>query len=224
MNEVIGAGGPLELVVNNTKFNEAIIIPGGGISGRETELPAIGDTEIWEIINITADAHPMHLHLVSFQVLDRTPFEATPWITVYDQQLLTNGKLPGHGPPNQYNIMNTDGAIGGNPAISPFLKLDQRAGPLPYELGWKDTVITYPGEVTRIAVRWAPTDMPPTGDGAPTVGTNPYVGFNPTETIVLDDGVTVTNVGYVWHCHIIDHEDNEMMRNYLVGTDRQPVI
>jgi len=58
----------------------------------------VGDTEIWEVINITADAHPMHTHLVTFQILDRTPFQAAPWINQYDALLLANGVLPGDGP------------------------------------------------------------------------------------------------------------------------------
>jgi FtsP/CotA-like multicopper oxidase with cupredoxin domain len=85
---------------------------------------------------------------------------------------------------------------------------------LPYEKGWKDTAIMNPGEVTRIVVRWAPTDAPATGAGAPVAGTNLYP-FNPTTLI--------GGVGYVWHCHIIDHEDNEMMRNYTVMSVRQPI-
>ena len=213
LNEVIGPGGPLELVINNSKLNLAGILPGSTTPlGRETELPQVGDTEIWEIINITADAHPMHTHLTSFQVLDRTPFQAAQWLTAYDAALLGNGVLDGEGPPNQYNVMNLDGAIGGNPAVGPFLQLNGRRLPLPSEQGWKDTVITYPGEVTRIAVRWAPTDIA-VGDETP--GTSQYHGFDPTGLI--------GGVGYVWHCHIIDHEDNEMMRNYVVGTLRQPV-
>jgi FtsP/CotA-like multicopper oxidase with cupredoxin domain len=181
---------------------------------RETELPAVGDTEIWQIINISADAHPMHTHLTSFQLLDRTPFAAATWITQYDTLLFANGVLPGGGPPNQYNVKNVDGAIGGNPGINAFLQLSSRTLPLPYEQGWKDTVIAYPGEVTRIVVRWAPQDEPATGAGAPTAGTNRYP-FDPTEL--------VGGVGYVWHCHILDHEDNEMMRTYTVGLERQPV-
>ena len=213
LNEVIGAGGPLELVVNNSKFNLAGILPGSTTPlGRETELPAVGDTEIWEIINISADAHPMHTHLVSFQILDRTPFDSALWLAQYDALLLANGVLPGYGPPNQYNVKNGDGAIGGNPAINAFKFPALTRPPLPYEMGWKDTVIAYPGEVTRIAVRWAPTDIPAGGVAA---GTNLYP-FEPTA--LAGDGV-----GYVWHCHIIDHEDNEMMRNYVVGTQRQPV-
>lgn len=215
LNEVIGAGGPLELVVNNSKYN--LNLPPNPIGGcttplcRETELPAVGDTEVWEIINITADAHPMHTHLTNFQLLDRTPFQASSWITQYDALLLANGKLPGGGPPNQYNLRNADGAIGGNPAIGRFLQLNKRTLPLPYEKGWKDTVIAYPGEVTRIVVRWAPQDIPV---GGSTAGVNLYP-FDPTALI--------NGVGYVWHCHILDHEDNEMMRTYTVMPTRQPI-
>jgi len=70
------------------------------------------------------------------------------------------------------------------------------------EAGWKDTVIMYPGEVTRIAVRWAPTDLSVSASQA-----DRYFPFDPS-----GQGVR----GYVWHCHIIDHEDNEMMRPDLV--------
>ena len=98
--------------------------------------------------------------------------------------------------------------------------------PLPYENGWKDTVITYPGEVTRIVVRWAPTEAPASGalcalpPAVPAPGCVPSAGvnlypFNPSQLI--------GGVGYVWHCHIVDHEDNEMMRPYIVGAQRQPI-
>jgi len=217
LNEVIGSGGPLELVVNNSKFNLAGLIPGSGTPlGRETELPAAGDTEIWEIINITADAHPMHTHLVSFQILDRTPFDMAGWTAQYDALALSNGVEPGYGPPNPYSMLNADGAIGGNPAINAFKDPLLVRPPLPYEMGWKDTVITYPGEVTRIAVRWNTTDTPvaPYNPAASPATNYP---FDPTM-------LAGTGVGYVWHCHIIDHEDNEMMRNYVVGATRQPVF
>jgi len=237
LNEVLGpTGGPLELVVNNSKYNlNAPPDPIGGCTTplcRETELPAVGDTEVWEIINITADAHPMHTHLTSFQLLDRTPFQAGQWITQYDAMLLANGKIPGGGPPNPYNVRNTDGAIGGNPAIGPFLQLNKRTLPLPYEKGWKDTVITYPGEVTRFVVRWAPQDAPvavtaatplctvPTPPGTLPTTCVPQVGSN---TYPFEPGTLINGVGYVWHCHILDHEDNEMMRTYTVMGTRQPV-
>jgi spore coat protein A, manganese oxidase len=98
-----------------------------------TEDPALGSTEIWEIYNFTEDAHPIHLHLVQFQIVDRQPF--------------------------------------GNDSYTPN----------PGETGFKDTVIALPGEITRIKAKF---DIP---------------------------GL------YVWHCHILEHEDNEMMRPYCVG-------
>jgi FtsP/CotA-like multicopper oxidase with cupredoxin domain len=206
LNEVIGPGGPLELVLNNTKYNGVV----AGITGRNSEQPAVGDTEIWEIINITADAHPMHTHLASFQLLNRQAFNAAAWTTVYAAQLLAAGIPDGGGPPNPYLQQNTDCAIGGNPAIGPYFKGSPKP-PLPYENGWKDTVITYPGEVTRIVVRWAETDAPV----ATTVAGVKTYPFADTELF--------SGVGYVWHCHIVDHEDNEMMRPYIVRPDRQAI-
>jgi spore coat protein A len=103
-----------------------------------TEDPGLNSTEIWEIDNFTEDAHPIHVHMVQFQVVDRTPFGAT---------------------------------IGGS----------MTRGPEPGEAGFKDTVVALPGEITRIKAVY---DIP---------------------------GL------FVWHCHIISHEDNEMMRPYCVG-------
>jgi spore coat protein A len=97
-----------------------------------TEDPTVGDTEVWEIRNFTVDAHPIHVHLVMFQVVNRE---------------------------------NEEGQI---------------RPPESWETGWKDTVIAYPEEITRIKARF---DM---------------AGL------------------YVWHCHIVEHEDNEMMRPYEV--------
>ena len=77
-------------------------------------------------------------------------------------------------------------------------------------MGWKDTVITYPGEVTRIVVRWAETDY---AVNAVSAGSNAYTAFDPTAALI-------GGVGYVWHCHIVDHEDNEMMRPYIVMADK----
>ncbi len=86
--------------------------------------------------------------------------------------------------------------------------------PLPWEAGWKDTVVAYPGPVTRIAMRWAPTDLP-----VNTPVANGSFPFDPNGSH-----------SYVWHCRIVDHEDNEMMRpdevvpntddrTYIKGTD-----
>ena len=103
-----------------------------------TENPAVGATELWEMRNFTEDAHPIHIHLVQFEVVGREPF-------------------------------------GGGTSVA------GSNGPLPWETGFKDTVISYPGEITRVKARF---DTP---------------GF------------------FVWHCHIVEHEDNEMMRAYHVG-------
>jgi spore coat protein A len=103
-----------------------------------TENPALGGVEEWDMYNVTEDAHPIHIHLVQFEVLGRE-------------------------------------AIGGGPSVA------GSNSPLPWETGFKDTVISYPGEITRVKMKFD------------------YPGF------------------YVWHCHIVDHEDNEMMRPYHVG-------
>lgn len=118
--------------------------------------------------------------------------------------------IPGFGPPLDYNIGNPR-ALGGNPDIAavgakgkPAYLQGAVQPPLPEEAGWKDTVIAYPRQVTRLAVRWAPQDTD--------VGTRGAYPFNP------NDGD-----GYVWHCHIVDHEDNEMMRPNYVTADTAAV-
>jgi spore coat protein A, manganese oxidase len=118
-----------------------------------TENPNVGDTEVWEFYNATGDAHPMHVHEVLFQVVDRQS------ITV-DEENGTVEVVPGSLP----------------------------VPPESWELGWKDTVIAYPEQVTRVRMKFE----------------------NPGQ--------------FVWHCHIVEHEDNEMMRPYRIGSlqDGQP--
>jgi FtsP/CotA-like multicopper oxidase with cupredoxin domain len=119
-----------------------------------TENPALGVTEVWEYYNATADAHPMHIHEVAFQVVNRQGL-----------------------------------ALDANGEVAQPIQLDGNPTPAePWEAGWKDTVIAYPGQVTRLPLRF-------------------------------------TNPGqFVWHCHIVEHEDNEMMRAYRIGPlqDGQP--
>jgi len=189
LNEVMGPGGPLEALLNNSKWGAAI-----------SENPQVGSTEVWEISNLTGDAHPIHLHLVQFQLLSRQRF-SSKYLKAYDAVFAGGVYNPAAGPPLAYDIPNADGAVGGNPAIGPFLQ-GKAMPPAPNEMGWKDTVIMYPGEVTRIVVRWAPQDVAAGGVGA---GDNAFA-FDPT-----------AGPGYVWHCHILDHEDNEMMRPYTVA-------
>lgn len=98
-----------------------------------TENPALNSIEVWEIYNFTVDAHPIHIHEVQFQVVNRQPI---------------------------------DGAA---------------RSPDPSERGYKDTVIAYPGEITRVKALFDRAGL------------------------------------FVWHCHIVEHEDNEMMRPYFIG-------
>jgi FtsP/CotA-like multicopper oxidase with cupredoxin domain len=200
-------GGPLAVLVNNTLYEGAhmgMVRPDftaltvGGHTTYYSELPREGETEIWEIVNTTADAHPIHLHLVQFQLLNRQNFDLRRFMNAY-AEAFGGTVIDGYGPPGDYNVPNADGAVGGNPAVGPFLRGPARP-PATNEAGWKDTVMMSPGQVTRIAVRWAPMSLP-----ANTAAQDAYYAFNP-------DG----GHGYVWHCHIIDHEDNEMMRPYAV--------
>jgi bilirubin oxidase len=103
-----------------------------------TENPALGDTEVWEIHNFTEDAHPIHIHMVQFEIIERE---------------------------------DGSGAI---------------RGPESWETGTKDTVVAFPGEITRVKA-------------------------------VFDRAGQ-----FVWHCHILEHEDNEMMRPYSVGPVQKP--
>ena len=112
-----------------------------------SENPRVGDTEVWEFYNFTADAHPMHIHEVVFEVLNRQALE-----------------------------VNADGET-----EPPARLVGEPRPPEPWENGLKDTVIAYPGEVTRVKAK-----------------------FN-------------TPGQFVWHCHIVEHEDNEMMRPYRIG-------
>lgn len=113
-----------------------------------TENPNLDSTEVWEIYNFTADAHPIHVHQVAFEVLNR-------------QDLVTDA----------------DGL-----SVQPAQLVDETVRPPDaHETGLKDTVLVYPGGVTRIKAHF---DIP---------------------------GL------YAWHCHILSHEDNEMMRPFCVG-------
>jgi spore coat protein A len=136
-----------------------------------TETPAFDSTEIWEIYNFTADAHPVHLHLVNFEILDRKDFE-------YD--------VTGVQTTTQHN--NTTGEA---PEISNIRNLTPAsAGPEYFEDAPKDMVTSLPGD---------PEGEPPTGQ------------------MVRIKAHFDKNGRYVWHCHILSHEDHEMMRVLQVG-------
>jgi len=223
LNEVPGAFGPLEALVNNSKWSglstdtitfplgvrpDSEFIPGTnqllfpGWGNYLTELPVEGTTEVWEIVNTTADSHPIHLHGLQFQLINREPFDMAGFMAAYNGAFPGGGGfIPGYGPPLAYgpgdagyDAVLQGGKYGGNPDVSPYL-LGVPAPPLFYEAGWKDTVIMHPGEVTRIAVRIAPQDK--------------AIG---AADLWWDYIPNALNGVYVWHCHITDHEDNEMMR------------
>jgi FtsP/CotA-like multicopper oxidase with cupredoxin domain len=201
LNEVPGAGGPLEALVNNSKWMglrpDMMPIEGSTLVNGNwlTEFPNEGDVEVWEIINLTMDSHPIHLHGVQFQLIDRQAVDMKAFMMAYNAAFPGGVYIPGYGPPLNYFTGNPR-ALGGNP--DPVL-LGAPMPPLPYEAGWKDTVIMHPGERTRIAVRIGPQHVP--------LGTLATFTFDPSAPVTNGQpGV------YVWHCHITDHEDNEMMR------------
>jgi FtsP/CotA-like multicopper oxidase with cupredoxin domain len=137
---------PVEALLGT--YDPAAGLPAGLVARKWmdpiTENPAPGSSETWEIYNFTADAHPIHVHEVLFEVVDRQPL----------------GRA-------------------GTPVRTP-------RPPEPWENGYKDTVIAYPGEVTRVRMTFGPGGQ------------------------------------YVWHCHIVEHEDNEMMRPYSIGAPQTP--
>jgi spore coat protein A, manganese oxidase len=111
-----------------------------------TEKPVLGTVEVWSLLNLTDDSHPIHVHLVRFQILERQLFDADAY--------QTSGTLRWQGAP---------------------------VPPAPSEAGWKDTVVAEPGMATRIIMRF---------EG--------YAGR------------------YLWHCHLLEHAANEMMRPFEV--------
>ncbi len=179
LTEIMGPGGPLEILLDGQKWANAV-----------SELPVYGTTEDWVIVNPTADTHPIHLHLTTFQLVSRQAFNVDGYLNEWyalNAGLSTNTMDPGLPP---YSSEPQDVA-----SLSTYLLGLPRAANN-QEKGWKDTVQMNPGEVTIIRVKFAPIDDP-NGDG--------LYPFDPT-----------AGPGYVWHCHIIDHEDNEMMRPYQV--------
>ena len=125
--DMTGASTPVSVTLQN----------GSTVEVNVTENPTVGATEEWSIHNFTEDAHPIHLHLVRFQVVNR----------------------------------ESEGGI---------------RDPELWEAGYKDTVIAYPGEITRVKATFDLAGL------------------------------------YVWHCHILEHEDNEMMRPYVVSPGVSP--
>jgi FtsP/CotA-like multicopper oxidase with cupredoxin domain len=151
---------------------ETLDVEGNTVNGAlawhqpTTENPGVGDTEIWEIYNATGDAHPVHLHLVHFQILDRQDFTYQLEEKVVPQH---NG-AEGTG----YYLTNIQPQGSRVPiGDSEYAEYVENAP--------KDMVTALPGQITRIKATF---DKPGR---------------------------------YVWHCHILSHEDHEMMRVLHVG-------
>jgi FtsP/CotA-like multicopper oxidase with cupredoxin domain len=234
-NEGNTVGTPVEYLINNSRWRGErddggnTPIPGAvpdqfGQGLFITELPRVGSTEVWEFLNTTVDAHPIHIHLIQFQLLNRQAVAIDPntgqptyldaWGAAFPGGTFNgetaNGTwgpitypagtiIPGYGPPLNYFHPNADGALGGNPAFAPFLT-GATIPPNPSETGWKDTAKVYPGYVNRYVIRWAPQATAVNGVKP---GQNLF-SFDPT-----------VGPAYMTHCHILDHEDNEMMRPYI---------
>lgn len=171
--EVSGPNGPLEVLLNGQKWSDKI-----------TETPEVGSTQEWTIVNLTMDTHPIHLHLIQFQMLNRQDIDVTAYRKRWEE---INGTPPFINPPQELSV-------------EPYL-IGDPIKPDDNETGWKDTFRMNPGQVTRILVRFAPQDVP-------------VDAVKPGENLFPFD--PACGPGYVWHCHIIDHEDNEMMRPYKV--------
>jgi FtsP/CotA-like multicopper oxidase with cupredoxin domain len=140
-----------------------MLLDGRAWSDPVSETPQLGATEMWEIVNLTEDTHPIHLHLVQFQALNREAIRV---------------KAFARAPKAQQHLSRY---LSGKPVL-----------PDANERCWKDTLRANPGEVTRFLVRFAPAS-----GGA--------FAFDATAA-----------PGYVWHCHVLEHEDNEMMRPYVI--------
>jgi spore coat protein A, manganese oxidase len=123
-----------------------------------TENPSAGATEVWQIMNLTGDTHPIHFHLVNVQLIQRQPFTGDP----------------------------SGWAYSGSPIP-----------PEPNELGWKETVRMNPGEITTVIMKFDLPELP---------------------TAAMRDAVSPRTGGreYVWHCHILEHEEHDMMRPLIV--------
>ena len=123
-----------------------------------TETASHGETQVWDIYNLTADAHPIHFHLVNVQIVQRALFDTA------------------------------------GPSFAPIPGTARL--PDDNEMGWKETVRMNPFEVTRVIMRFDPPPVPPWMPHK----TSPRTGGNE----------------YVWHCHILEHEEHDMMRNLVV--------
>lgn len=156
-------GLPIDMKLNGKWFADPV-----------EETPTVESTEIWQFINLTVDAHPMHMHLVKFQVYDRQPFDAKAYTMAW---------------------LTYQAGLGPKPILANFLTKGPAVLPPPEEKGWKDTAKSYPGEILRVITKFEIPDA---------------------DSNISGSG-TELPADYVYHCHILEHEENEMMRPFTVG-------
>jgi hypothetical protein len=180
---------PRRILIQNVQSDDQGRILQAELDGQlfhtaTTELPTVGSTEDWVFVNTTPLTHNKHVHLIQFLLVDRQNIDAPRY--------LADWRAANGDPPFTHPTIKLP--------IEPYL-MGTPEGPNPEESGWKDTIRTPAGQVTRIRIRWAPQQLP-TGGGRPGVNDFP-----------IDP---VDGVGFIWHCHLLEHEDNEMMRPMTV--------
>jgi FtsP/CotA-like multicopper oxidase with cupredoxin domain len=201
------AGTIVRQVYMNEKVDSVTLAPlGMQLNGvpfeyKVTETPKLGTREVWQFVNLTVDAHPMHPHLVQHQVVSRQTFNVGKY-----KAALCGGTtcMPGPAPGGEMQVVPDVG-----PLLTGNVVLVTAAS---FEGGFKDVVQVPPGMVTTIVADWAPrwntsnvgSTAAPGVAGSPANAATPYY-YDP-----------VTSGPYVWHCHINSHEDSEMMRTSLV--------
>jgi spore coat protein A len=201
--ETEGIGNPKLFTLNEQESDTgdpvAVLIDGQHFDADITEIPRVGTTESWYFQNLTEDAHPIHIHLVEFQLEDRQDIERDRFKAYWES--LNGSTLPLDHPTIRANVETPvfDPATG---TVHDFLA-GPSIPPSARESGWKDVFVAPPFQVTRIRIRFAPQS---TKESDLFPGKNAFP-FDPT-----------AGPGYVWHCHILDHEDNDMMRPMKITT------
>ncbi len=198
-------GEPVHVMVGNQFYGDpATMQP----RTTKVEAPALNSVEEWDIVNTTGDAHPIHLHMTQFRVLNRQRISTDPVSgdSIYVAERLNCGGA--HANPASCarapGLPNPEIAGTGPwpaPTADRYL-IGSPTRPEANESGWKDTIVTLPGTVTRIVVPFGGTAA-----GIPA----PYIGDARNAAIQHFTGT------YVFHCHILEHEDNDMMSPLKIG-------
>lgn len=208
---------PLGMQINGVPFEYKV-----------TETPRQGTIEMWKIINLTVDAHPMHPHLVKHLRVSTQRLN----VGAYKRALCGSTTCqPGPTPGGEMQLVPDVEAlnpVNGLPAYligAPTMQLASD-----FNGGFKDASIALPGQVTTIMAFWdgawteavgatpalaaAAATAPGTGTLSATIAGCPAAGAACSAAAWTYPPV-VTGP-YVWHCHINSHEDSEMMRTSLV--------